>query len=91
MKVMLYSAVEQLPNFDDSNQSNDVNTYVKQFDEQFLSYCEQELNKINTFFAEKLAEAIRKFGDLKSELNSSLKFSENGINNKKLLKTIENY
>jgi SPX domain protein involved in polyphosphate accumulation len=88
MKVMLYSAVEQLPNFDDSNQSNDVNTYVKQFDEQFLSYCEQELNKINTFFAEKLAEAIRKFGDLKSELNSSLKFSENGINNKKLLKTI---
>ncbi len=85
---MLYSAVEQLPNFDDSNQSNDVNTYVKQFDEQFLSYCEQELNKINTFFAEKLAEAIRKFGDLKSELNSSLKFSENGINNKKLLKTI---
>jgi SPX domain protein involved in polyphosphate accumulation len=82
MKVMLYSAVEQLPNFDDSNQSNDVNTYVKQFDEQFLSYCEQELTKINTFFAEKLAEAIRKFGDLKSELNSSLKFSENGIDNK---------
>jgi hypothetical protein len=28
-----------------------------------------------------LAEAIRKFGDLKSELNSSLEFSENGIHN----------
>lgn len=66
MKVMLYSAVEQLPTEQDLG-----DCFVEQFDEQFLSYCSQELSKINTFFAEKLAEAVRKLGDLKSELNIS--------------------
>jgi len=74
MKVMLYSAIQQLPNDQELNDG-----YIQQFDEQFLSYCEQELSKINTFFAEKLAEAIRKFGDLKSELNSSQNLNQSGI------------
>ncbi|CAG2104582.1 unnamed protein product [Medioppia subpectinata] len=56
----------------------ETNQYIKQFDEQFFTYCEQELSKINTFFAEKLAEAIRRFGDLKSELNSSQHLRQNG-------------
>ena len=43
--------------------------YVEEFDQSFLHFCETELLKINTFFAEKLAEATRKFSDLKAELN----------------------
>ena len=43
--------------------------YIKAFDEEYFSFCELELAKINTFFAEKLAEAIRKFANLKSELD----------------------
>lgn len=37
-------------------------------DEVFFKFCEKELNKINTFFAEKLAEATRKFANLQNEL-----------------------
>ncbi len=46
--------------------------YVEEFDQNFLHFAEKELAKINTFFAEKLAEATRKFADLKSELNGIL-------------------
>lgn len=90
MKEMLYSAVDQLPNDTQDNETNDsidddnndVNQSLKQFEEQFFSYCEQELSKINTFFAEKLAEAIRKFGDLKAELLASQHLRKhNGIDN----------
>ena len=89
-------SIDQLPNdtqdangikgTNDTNDSiddvnNDVNQSLKQFEEQFFSYCEQELSKINTFFAEKLAEAIRKFGDLKAELMASQHLKkQNGIN-----------
>ena len=57
-----------------TNDTSDTNyqEYVQRFDEQFLDYCNQELTKINSFFAEKLAEATRRFGDLKKELNSIL-------------------
>lgn len=34
-----------------------------------MKFCEKELIKINTFFAEKLAAATRKFANLKSELD----------------------
>ncbi|CAG2122801.1 unnamed protein product, partial [Medioppia subpectinata] len=93
MKEMLYSAMDQCPNdaqelHDTVNTIDSIETtvtideetnqYIKQFDEQFFTYCEQELSKINTFFAEKLAEAIRRFGDLKSELNSSQHLRQNG-------------
>ena len=90
MKEMLYSAVDQLQNdvqeVNDSNNTsdsiddstNDVNQSLKQFEEQFFIYCEQELSKINTFFAEKLAESIRKFGDLKAELLASQHLKHHG-------------
>ncbi|MCC1968046.1 hypothetical protein KSI23_25165, partial [Salmonella enterica subsp. enterica serovar Indiana] len=42
------------------------------FDEQFFLYCDKELKKINTFYAEKLAEATRKYANLNSELKDSL-------------------
>lgn len=70
MKVMLYAAMERIPN-EEVCDRNDVIRYVRAFDEQFLAYCEKELAKINTFFAEKLAEATRKFCNLKNELNAN--------------------
>lgn len=42
--------------------------YRKKVDKEFFRFCEKELNKINTFYAEKLAEATRKFGTLQNEL-----------------------
>lgn len=49
-----------------------VNRHFANFDEQFFLYCDKELKKINTFYAEKLAEATRKFANLNSELKDSL-------------------
>jgi SPX domain protein involved in polyphosphate accumulation len=43
--------------------------YFASADEEFFRICEKELAKINTFFAEKLAEAQRKFETLNNELN----------------------
>ena len=42
---------------------------IYRFDETFFTFCDKELAKINTFYAEKLAEATRKFATLKSELD----------------------
>ncbi|OQV11683.1 Xenotropic and polytropic retrovirus receptor 1 [Hypsibius exemplaris] len=44
--------------------------YYKDFEESFFLYCEGQLKKINTFFAEKLAEAQRKFDALEVELKA---------------------
>lgn len=67
MKAMLYKAIEtQL-----SAEVADPDVLVRyriNVDEQFFKFCEKELNKINTFFAEKLAEATRKFANLQNEL-----------------------
>ena len=41
------------------------------FDEKFFTFCAKELTKINTFYAEKLAEATRKFATLKSEMEDN--------------------
>ncbi|XP_050300650.1 xenotropic and polytropic retrovirus receptor 1 [Anthonomus grandis grandis] len=71
MKAMLYMAVEQAPSAE-SVDAEDVRRHFVNFDEQFFQYCDKELKKINTFYAEKLAEATRKFATLKSELKDSL-------------------
>lgn len=47
----------------------DLVRYNRAFDEDFFGFCEKELAKINTFFAEKLAEATRKFSNLRNELH----------------------
>ena len=49
--------------------------YFFSFDEKFFTFCDKELTKINTFYAEKLAEATRKFATLKSEMEESEKSS----------------
>lgn len=64
---MLYDAIDSIPI---ECQEQEFLEIVRKFDEQFLHFCEKELNKINSFFAEKLAEAVRKFNDLKNELDS---------------------
>ncbi|XP_055354793.1 xenotropic and polytropic retrovirus receptor 1 homolog isoform X2 [Paramacrobiotus metropolitanus] len=50
--------------------STDLLHFVVQFEENFFTYCDRELTKVNTFFAEKLAEAQRKFAALRSELKA---------------------
>lgn len=77
MKVMLYDAVNgQSTIGSNSNASksldDSLSDYLKEFEDQFFEYCFKELEKINTFFAEKLAEATRKFVNLKNELSICL-------------------
>ena len=45
--------------------------FLFRFDEKFFTFCSKELAKINTFYAEKLAEATRKFATLKNEIDGS--------------------
>ncbi|KAJ8916912.1 hypothetical protein NQ315_013382 [Exocentrus adspersus] len=71
MKAMLYMAVEEAPSAE-SVEPEVVARHFANFDEQFFLYCDKELKKINTFYAEKLAEATRKFANLNSELKDSL-------------------
>ncbi|XP_066155139.1 solute carrier family 53 member 1 [Euwallacea fornicatus] len=71
MKAMLYMTVEEAPSAE-SVDAEDLRKHFANFDEQFFHYCDKELKKINTFYAEKLAEATRKFATLTSELKDSL-------------------
>ncbi|XP_018563543.1 xenotropic and polytropic retrovirus receptor 1 isoform X2 [Anoplophora glabripennis] len=71
MKAMLYMAVEEAPSAE-SVEPEIAARHFANFDEQFFLYCDKELKKINTFYAEKLAEATRKFANLYSELKDSL-------------------
>lgn len=68
---MLYMAVEEAPSAE-SVEPEIVARHFANFDEQFFLYCDKELKKINTFYAEKLAEATRKYANLNSELKDSL-------------------
>jgi len=71
MKQMLYQTVEEAPSAETTD-AEELRKHFANFDEQFFHYCDQELKKINTFYAEKLAEATRKFATLTSELKDSL-------------------
>ncbi|XP_969695.2 solute carrier family 53 member 1 [Tribolium castaneum] len=70
MKAMLYAAVEQAPSAE-LVEPEILTRYFAKFDEQFFSYCDKELTKINTFYSEKLAEATRKYAGLKSDLTEA--------------------
>ena len=66
MKAMVYAAVEEAPEDDeDANRR-----HFAKFADTFFAFCDKELIKINTFYAEKLAEAKRKFASLSSDLAS---------------------
>lgn len=67
MKTMLYKAIETQISSEVADPEV-LTRYRINVDEQFFKFCDKELNKINTFFAEKLAEATRKFASLQSEL-----------------------
>nr|CAH7765826.1 unnamed protein product [Callosobruchus chinensis] len=83
MKAMLYMAVEEAPSAE-SVEPEILTRHFANFDEQFFQYCDKELKKINTFYAEKLAEAHRKFANLYSELKDSL-LSNMGLSKKHAL------
>lgn len=68
LKEVLYDGLEKMPRKDE-NPDSIVQSYFSKFEEQWFSYCNEELEKINTFFAEKIAEAGRKFTALKNELH----------------------
>lgn len=67
LKEVLYDGLDKMPSKDENPESV-VNSHFSKFEEQWFSYCNEELEKINTFFAEKIAEAGRKFTTLKNEL-----------------------
>ncbi|CAF1035087.1 unnamed protein product [Adineta ricciae] len=51
------------------NEKSRLEEYFCHVDEEFFQFCEKEVTKINTFFAEKLAEAMRRFTTLKDEID----------------------
>ena len=53
-------------------------TFSPRFDESFFTFCGKELTKINTFYAEKLAEATRKFATLKNEMEGDASMAGGG-------------
>ncbi|KAF7493666.1 Xenotropic and polytropic retrovirus receptor 1 [Sarcoptes scabiei] len=67
MKELLYAAIESFPS---ELSEIDTKEIVKEFERKFFLFCEKELQKIDSFFAEKLAEAVRKFNDLNNELDT---------------------
>ncbi|XP_037819897.1 xenotropic and polytropic retrovirus receptor 1 homolog [Lucilia sericata] len=59
LKNMILNALENAPLKEISTNRIMDNYYIK-FEEEFVIECENELRKINTFYAEKLAEASRR-------------------------------
>ncbi|XP_046588701.1 xenotropic and polytropic retrovirus receptor 1 isoform X3 [Neodiprion lecontei] len=68
MKALLYAAIEQAPAVEAIG-PHVLERYFSKFDETFFHYCDKELAKINTFYSEKLAEAMRRYATLTSELS----------------------
>lgn len=71
---MLLIAVDNAPT--DQSELRAIQSYQAVFDDRFFERCDMELQKVNTFFAEKLAEAKRKHVALTSELKKSLSEAE---------------
>lgn len=67
---MLISCIDQSPSAELVDPEV-LARYFSKFDEQFFSFCDSELVKVNTFFSEKLSEAKRKFTELRSELTEA--------------------
>lgn len=77
---MLYGSIEQAPSAE-LVEPEVLTRYFAKFDEQFFHFCDSELAKINTFYSEKLAEATRKYANLRSELTEA---QEEGITKEKV-------
>lgn len=86
MKEMLYQAILSLPAVDtdeDGEIQGDSEAILAKFNQEFFTYADKELAKVNTFFAEKLSEALRKFATLKNALKFFQFREEPGENGKK--------
>lgn len=70
LKEVLYDGLDKMPPKDE-NPDAVLESYFSRFEEQWFSYCNEELEKINTFFAEKINEAKLKFTALKHELSAA--------------------
>ncbi|UJR08698.1 hypothetical protein I4U23_012956 [Adineta vaga] len=68
MKELLAQAVAKAQPFVDDSDNVLREQFFIRVDEHFFQYCEKEATKINTFFAEKLAEALRRWETLKNEV-----------------------
>ncbi|CAF1331126.1 unnamed protein product [Adineta ricciae] len=68
MKELLAQAVAKAQPFVDDSDNILREQFFFRVDEHFFQYCEKEATKINTFFAEKIAEALRRWETLKSEV-----------------------
>ncbi|CAF1148136.1 unnamed protein product [Rotaria magnacalcarata] len=68
MKELLAQAIAKAQPFVDENDKLLREQFFLRVDEHFFQYCEKEATKINTFFAEKLAEASRRWETLKYEV-----------------------
>ncbi|KAL0280325.1 UNVERIFIED_CONTAM: hypothetical protein PYX00_001654 [Menopon gallinae] len=84
MKAMLYYVVEEAPSPESADQDY-IARYFTASDEQFFSFCDRELKKINTFYSEKLAEATRKYATLVAELSTNVANHQHGKTVKKKL------
>ena len=72
MKEMLYEAVDAMPSSEAAAEGEvddkDYDAFMAKFHQEFFTYSERELTKVNTFFSEKLSENVRKFATLKNGL-----------------------
>lgn len=65
MKKFLYAAQEKAP----EEVTDDIlRIHYKKFEAGFFKFCERELKKVETFYAEKIAEATRRFAELEIEV-----------------------
>ncbi|XP_055516106.1 xenotropic and polytropic retrovirus receptor 1 homolog [Leucoraja erinacea] len=69
LKKMLHLAQEEAPNTEVSEPAV-IQRYYASLEEEFFKISENELTKINTFYAEKLAEAQRRLATLQIELEA---------------------
>ncbi|XP_067635198.1 solute carrier family 53 member 1-like [Eurosta solidaginis] len=74
LKDMLMTAADNVPT--DQSDLRAIQSYYAVFDDKFFERCDMELQKVNTFYAEKLAEAKRKYVALKAELKKSIDDAE---------------
>ncbi|XP_048415006.1 xenotropic and polytropic retrovirus receptor 1 homolog [Stegostoma tigrinum] len=77
LKKMLYMAQNQAP-LPGVTEPAAIQRYYASFEERFFQISEKELTKINTFYAEKLAEAQRRLATLQNELEGVLDVQREG-------------
>ncbi|CAF1573855.1 unnamed protein product, partial [Didymodactylos carnosus] len=89
MKDLLNAAVEKAQPFVDDQDIVLRENYFLRIDEHFFQTCEKEATKINTFFSEKLAEALRRLETLKTELQFMTKHEHHRRHNQRNSMTVD--